>query len=431
MMRVAVFAWTVSFAAASAQASSIDLAAARVVFTDYQTLCREEAGRLWGASLCGPLILVDPGTRDAVANTAGNRGGLRPDGDMFVARLPEDQLIANTSVEYDGVRWTMVLWPLPEPVEFRDTLLFHEAWHRVQPELGLPASSPVAAHLSEPEARVALRLEWRALAQAVAAETAALRRGALRDALLFRAWRRSVYPDGLAQEAELELNEGLAEYTGWVVSGRLRDRRALANTIRAYDRAKSLARRAGYVSGPAYGAMLDLESPGWRTGLKAGGDLGAMLAGALRYEPPDDLRRAVDRAGAKYDLAAVRSEEAALAAEQARVASEWKAKLVDGPTLVLPFRQMSIEFDPTNLFPLGSEGTLYPTLRIVDVWGVLTVDGGALVSSDFSNVRVAAPVSEDGSAQTGPGWRLQLSDGWLLTPGPRGSDWILVERAGN
>ena len=48
--------------AAAAAAPPIPVAAARVIFARRHALCSADGGRLWGVSLCGPLMLADPKT---------------------------------------------------------------------------------------------------------------------------------------------------------------------------------------------------------------------------------------------------------------------------------------------------------------------------------------------------------------------------------
>ena len=56
---------------------------------------------------------------------------------------------------------------LPTPRHRREFML-HELFHRIQPDLGLITLSGQNAHLDTVEGRVWLRLEWRALARALA-----------------------------------------------------------------------------------------------------------------------------------------------------------------------------------------------------------------------------------------------------------------------
>jgi len=77
---------------------------------------------------------------------------------------------------------------------------------------------------------------------------------------------------------------------------------------------------------------------------------------------------------------------------------------------------MKIQFDPRTVVPLGELGSVYPTLRVADDWGVLEVTGGALVTADWSAVVVAAPGTAVPRPITGDGWRLELVPGWRLEP---------------
>src|SRR6476469_3914447 len=43
---------------------------AKKYFEEARTLCERDSGTLWNKSLCGPLLLVDPESRDAFADQA-------------------------------------------------------------------------------------------------------------------------------------------------------------------------------------------------------------------------------------------------------------------------------------------------------------------------------------------------------------------------
>src|SRR5205085_10583441 len=121
--------------------------------------------------------------------------------------------------------------------------------------------------------------EGRALGEALVRQGAA-QHEAIGDALVFRAYRRSVTPGAAAEERSLELSEGLAEYTGYRLSGWpagvLADR--VAQRLEREDGGDTFTRSFAYASGPAYGVLLDESGASWRRGLTSSSDLGAMLA---------------------------------------------------------------------------------------------------------------------------------------------------------
>src|SRR2546421_5560106 len=97
----------------AAQAPAIDLALARGHFQEAQTVCARDAGRLWGLTLCGPMLFIEPETRTVVANQPDAKGALSKQGEVFVGHWPETENIANTAVQWAGAKWTMIIWPLP------------------------------------------------------------------------------------------------------------------------------------------------------------------------------------------------------------------------------------------------------------------------------------------------------------------------------
>ncbi len=415
----------------SGQEVAIPLDEARRAFAEIEAASAEDSGRLWGRELLGPVFFVEPRTRSLVANQPDEQSKLQEKDGLFVGTLPEELGVANTAVQWAGVRWTMVRWSLPENRYARRRLLLHECFHRIQPELGLATSDPPNAHLDTEEGRAWLRLEWRALAEALIRRTE-LRKRWIEDALLFRAYRRSLFPDAAAQESALERNEGLAEYTGVRLSGWpewvLADRAAVK--LEQEENASGFVRSFAYTSGPAYGLLLDEADEGWRAKLDERSDLGTMLAKALALRPPEDLAGEARRRAERYGGAAVFRAEKERALLRERAIARHRARFVDGPVLLLPLSSVNLTFDPNAVESLGELGSLYGTIRITDVWGILEVDsGGALLARTsagaFSEARVPAPGEPAGPTVSGDGWTLTLSEGWKLAPGARAGDFTV------
>ena len=429
--RVLAFpALVVAFAIASGAPvraqSPIPLDQARARFAEAKRLCEADGGRLWGVPLCGPILFVDPASRTFVASVRDSQGIAREQDGVFVGTLPADQNIANTAFTWAGVRWTQIMWPLPASTEDADALMAHELFHRVQAELGFRGGNPENQHLDTVEGRTLMQLEWRALAAALVAKDAGPRRRAIEDALVFRAARRRLVASAAAEERDLELNEGLAEYTGMTLAIPARAGR-VAYALRGIGRMKDVptfVRSFAYASGPAYGLLLDDSGAAWRERTRHGEDLGALLAGAEKLQTrTDDATAHALRAG-RYDGARLRSGEQTRADRKQAVIDEYRRRLVDGPTLRIALRHMNVQFDPRNQQPLGEAGTVYPSLRIADDWGILSVTGGALLASDWMSVAVAAP--RDGAA-SGEGWTLDLRPGWKIAPGARPGSYVVTQ----
>ncbi len=403
----------------------IDLQLARRYFDEAKALSERDGGRLWGKGLYGPLMFADPTTRTLVADRADPEGKLRADGGVFVGTLPADQNIANTSFTWSGVKWTMVVWPPPGDALDRGMLLMHELWHRVQDDIGFPSTGPSNAHLDSHDGRVWIRLEWSALRKAVQSKEA-VRRAAIGDALTFRAYRRTLFSQATDEERSLEMHEGLANYTGAALAGADEAER-VACAVRALESGESkptYVRSFAYASGPVYGLLLDALAPNWRHGLSPKQDLGELLSKAIGFASSTDLATAAKQRSTGYDNRVFFEEAAREQKRQERFAA-MKSKLVDGPVFRLPFRQMKIQLNPDEVVALGELGTVYPTARIVDAWGVLSVTDGALIDKNWLGVTVAAPPDSTARPLSGPGWTLELGGGWIVAPGPRAGDFQL------
>lgn len=417
--------------AAHAPTSSIDIDQARLYFDELRQLGQADGGKLWGRQVAGPMLFVDPQSRSIVANMNDARGSLRGEKGVWLGTLSEEQSPANTSIEWNGRRWSMVMWPVSDSRYARRRLLMHESFHRMQSDLGLPASDRSNAHLATAEGRIWTRLEWRALTEALL-RTGPERKEALTDALTFRARRRSLFPNAAEDERMLELNEGLAEYTGYVLSSlprsALYDR--LAVQLANYEQQDNFSRSFAYASGPAYAVLLDASGKPWRNRVTARSDLSAMTAqaygiGAIEPKTADGLTT-------RYLASRMIAEEHARETQRLATEARLRERFIDGPTVTIPTAgKFNYSFDPNGANPIQNVGTVYAASRVTDEWGVLDVSSGGVLmrrpNGPITEVIVSAPAG-DAPPMKGDGWTLQLAPGWELRQGRRNGDWIVAKR---
>ncbi|HLK13241.1 MAG TPA: hypothetical protein VKT78_00420 [Fimbriimonadaceae bacterium] len=414
--------------------AAIDTDLAARYFRQAERLSDVDGGRLWGVRLYGPMLFADSRTRSVVGNQPDKEGRLKRAGSVWVGTLGEADTVANTATQWAGVRWTMVMWPLPKLERPRGRLMMHECYHRIQDGLGLPGKDASMPHLDSREGRTWLRLEMRSLAVAVDGRGEERARAA-EDAIVFRRERRAKCgPDAAGSEQRLEINEGLAEYTGFRLSGYpeadLDDRAAVG--LESLEGSSSLGRSFAYDTGPAYGRLLDGYAPGWRKKLTAVSDLGETLAAAIHLQVTGDLDALANERSKVYEGDVVMAEEARLEARRLTTIKNYTARFIDGKALCLTASaNFTYSYDPYGVDSLPNWGTVYPNGKFTDDWGVLTVtDGGALVvrkNGPATEVRVTAPGSPDGSTIKGEGWELTLNPGWKLVSGLRAGDWQAVK----
>ena len=431
MKAAALLVTLIAASTGNAQTGAIDVAVARSYFKELRDLGAADAGKLWGRHVSGPMMLVDPEARVIVANEPDAKGLLHNENGVWIGKLPPESNPANTSADFGGRRWSMVLWPVSDNRYARRRLLMHESFHRIQDSLGFHTTDRSNAHLATAEGRIWTRLEWRALTEAVL-RTGSLRRQAITDALTFRARRRSEFRDAREDERQLELNEGLAEYTGLVLSGlprsALNDR--VAVQLAQFEPQESLVRSFAYASGPAYALLLDESGRAWRRKVRSSSDLSEMVRdaygiGSLNTANAESL---IDRYTGARMVADERARETRRLANETRL----KSIFVTGVRLRLPMAGgFSFSFNPNGAIPIQGVGTVYETSRVTDNWGVLEVDsGGVLIERNreglVTGVVVPKPVISDGKV-SGAGWKLTLSPGWTAAPGASADEFVIAK----
>ncbi|HKW00120.1 MAG TPA: hypothetical protein VJN96_09855 [Vicinamibacterales bacterium] len=404
----------VPLSAAMALEAQVKPEIAKRYFEEVTKLCERDAGRLWGVSLCGPLVIVDQAT--------GTRATSQPEPE---GPPPRFSGFADGPVSWGGVRWfAYPLSMLPaNDAEARQQILLHGLFHRIQPELGLVTSDGYNEHLDTLEGRVWMQLEWRALRRAVQS-SGSDRAEAIADALAFRRERRRLFPGAADNERREEIREGLASYTGiaaWA-SSPADAHRAAASALAGGELQTSFVGNFEAASGPGYGVLLDDLLPGWRRQVRATSDLGDLLASAVNRPPTTELAAAA----ARYDGAALRTkEEARDRAQQARVA-ELRRRFVDGPVLTMPAAGSGTSNTMDSVGIAGVGTVLFHNFTLSAQWGRFTANNGVLRSADGTALSVPVTRPLEGATLQGDGWSVTLNAGWVVRPAARSGSFVIV-----
>jgi hypothetical protein len=379
---------------------------------------------LWGVDLYGPLLIVEPSTRRVFANVPDSAGILQKKGDLFTGVLPPEVMIANTSLQWSGRRWAMVLLPLSQKPDDQINLLTHELFHLHQPSLGFMPNEVTNAHLEEQNGRVYLRLELSALLEAIQSVDARERNAHIKNALRFRTYRYTLYPKAQGEENTLEMNEGLAEYTGVMMADR-NHAAAISHFelfCHRFFNSPSYTRSFAYHTIPMYGYLLKDLRKYWNRDLKASTSLTQYLKEAFGFS--DDAMNVEDTLliMQPYDGSQILASETERSERIKKQLAAYRKRFTMEPRIVIPLMKMQVSFDPGNIVPIDGLGTYYPDLRITDQWGILTVTSGALIGSNWDKVLISLPFKYDSNIIIGEGWRLELNEGYhLLKDGESGN----------
>jgi hypothetical protein len=402
--------------AATAADAQVDQQRAQEYFKEAKALCERDGGRMWGVSLCGPMVIADAAT-GTIATSQPAPAGDRPRMIGFV----------NAPVRWGGTIWSAYNWQMipKDDRAARGGLFMHELFHRIQPGLGLMApGSGANAHLDSLEGRYWMRLEWRALARALSASGAA-RISAIADALAFRAARHQRFPDAATEEHADDITEGIATYTQYVLASQNTQdaiRRAVTG-LAAAETGTSFVQTFAYASGAGYGLLLDALSPGWHRKITAASDVSQLLSAAAGVTVLPDAAAAATR----YDGVSLRAAEERRDREQQAIIAELRRRYVDGPVLVVP-RAGSGNVNNMGATVIPGAGTVYRALATKGAWGFFNANDGAMISADGNTVSLPAPVVVDATTLKGDGWTATVGPGWTVQPGPRPGSFRVVRQ---
>lgn len=415
MTRTVVFLYLVAGFARPAVAQ-VEQQRAQEFFKEVQALCERDGGRLWGVSVCAPMVIADRRTQ-TIATSQPAPEGARP------------QLLGlvNAPVQWGGATWGAYVWDfvVNATPRGRKELFLHELFHGVQPQLGLTVPALATEHLDAVDGRYWLRLEWRALARALR-ESGDEHNLAVRDALAFRQARRMLYPASVEDERAQEITEGLAAYTGTVLAARSAADAIVGalDLLANAEAGESFVRTFAYTSGPAYGLLLDASSPGWTRRVRGTDDLGTLLMRALAVQPATDATASATR----YGGAELRASEQQREQERQERLAELRRRFVDGPVLRIPGGGSGMS-DSRGAVVIPGVGTVYfGPFRASGVWGTLEAEKGVLVASDGGSRRLAGPARPEGGAIAGDGWTFKAAPGWVVREGARRGDYEVVRQ---
>ena len=383
-------------------------------FSDVDSLLKIDNEKFWNHQLYGSILFVNPKTREFVANKNNSSNAFKKVNSVYLDTLPKELNIANTAIHWNNERWTMVMLPLPTATIERNNLIIHELFHRIQPEIGFGNLQELDnGHLDKYEGRLLLKLELEALKKALMSNDDNLRDTHIKNAFLFRN-KRQVNKKTKTAENALEINEGLAEYTAIMLSGRneAEMKLHLTNSINKFYDNPTFVRSYAYQTTPIYGYLLSKQKKMWQKDISSETNLTDYYLKAFNFQMPKATSYEMIAKENDYNYQRIVATEEERENERLVKIANYKTIFLENPTLKIRFENMNISFDPRNITPLENIGTVYPNIRVTDNWGILTVKKAALLSSDWTNIIISAPTKINDDLIEGDGWTLELNKEW-------------------
>lgn len=99
------------------------------------------------------------------------------------------------------------------------------------------------------------------------------------------------------------------------------------------------------------------------------------------------------------------------------------------PILKSILKKWIISFDASNIVSLDEYGTVYPSIRVTDNWGVLTAKKGTLMSTHWKRITITSPYSSiGGKLINGDGWALEITNDSFAIKKGKDENYFLERR---
>lgn len=386
-------------------------------FKGIKEICDRDDGALWGKNLYGPLMFVDRSNRRIVANMPDKDGLLKGKDGVFTGLFPKDLLLNNTPVNFGSTLFALAPLP-PEEDDYRiKTQAIHSLFHRFQTMAGTSAFGYNTNNMDEREARLWIKLEWKALRKALTTEGEE-QKVAIRDALIFRGANRELYKKYARDENLFEDYEGLTTFTYTQLCTGSRDefRARILEILDNIYSMQSYSRSYGFVHGALYASLLNDKGFKFSEIRTKEIDLGSTVMHMYGIELPAICRDVAGSLAVNYNVAEINAEEDRRLADLRESLHEQISEFTDKPVVFIELESPYFDFEPEDIQSLDTVGILYKSIRISDNWGKLTVTkGGCLVSNNFRFLRVSAKgFRADQRHITGDDWVMLINPDYEL-----------------
>ena len=386
-------------------------------FKSIEEICNRDSGRLWGENLYGPIMFIERTSRRIVANQPDNEGLLKGKDGIYTGLYPKELILNNAPVKFGETLFAMVPLPAEEDYYRIKTRTVHSLFHRFQESHGIVFSGFNISNMDEKEARLWIKLEWKALRKALNSEGDE-RLLAIRDALIFRGSNRELYQKYANDENRFETYEGLTTFTYTLLCTNSPEEfktRIFENLDRSYSM-QSYARSYGFIYGALYASLLYDKGFDLKKIQTDNFDLGKAVKELYNIELPVICRDVAGSLAVNYEIDAINKEEEKRLADIKESIHKQVSIFTEKPVVFLELESPYFDFEPEDIHPLDTLGTLYNSIRVSDNWGKLTVDKvGCLVSNNFKFLRITAKgFKEDKNHISGEGWLLILNNNWEL-----------------
>lgn len=385
-----------------------------------------ENGKLWGENIWSDNILV-LGFDNTIYSLKPLVNGKTNDSIIYYKKIPENTLgFSNAAQKYNGKEYAVVL---TNYLDDNSATIIHELFHILQYKHINLNGNPIQ-YLDNYDAREWLRLEFQALKNALNTINENKDKSEIEklvnDALLFRNLRQSKYKEYLQKEIEIETSEGLANYTGFILSTYSNKYEKAISEINQREQAQTYTRPFPYATGPAYGLIFDYLKINWKIGLDTTYDFLNIYETKYLKSKIEISNKRIKLAQQRNNYDEIHKQELDRKIKNEKIIDYYTNILLKEPTLTVKLVDSlyGSTFDMNGTIILKDKGIVYSMIKGVDgsknnFGNFSTIKGkekfgvsGVLMSFVGKKITFPLPITIEKNKISGEYYEIELNEGW-------------------
>jgi len=405
-------------------------------------ILESDNGKLWGEQIWDDRILALAADNSVYALTpfAGSR---QDSSGLYYAKLPANTLnFVNTTQNYDNQEYATVR---EDYLSDNSATIIHELFHILQSKYRMLNGTPID-YLDNYDARIWLRLEFQALRNCLNSIIKNKDKkqidNYLQNAIVFRKMRHKGNEEFLQSELELETLEGLANYTGYVLSTYPNKYERAIKELNQRESLDTYTRMGVYATGFAYSMIFDHLQISWKQGLDSVYNFEEIYETKYLKHKLLINEQLIEEAKGVNNYIEIHQQETERKYVVEKRISELRRQLVEEPTLSVslidPHLRMS--YDANGTVMIDGAGMAYTTMiEVTDAsggnnFGSFTFSAinypekitGILYTADGTFI-FPLPFKQAGNKIIGDTYEIILYEGWLVKKKNDKGDYEIVK----
>ena len=408
-------------------------------------ILEDDAGKLWGKPIWDDHVLVLSSDNTAYSLTP-FAGSVATENGIYSTLLPTGQLAyVNTTQEYDGKRYATIR---DDYLSDNSATIIHELFHILHSKHRVLNGSAIN-YMDNYDAREWLRLEYQALRNCLnsidQSKDPKTISDYLQDAMVYRKIRQTKYSSFLELETEIETLEGLANYTGYVLSTYSNKYELAIKEINERENTNTFIRNFSYATGFAYGIIFDYLKLDWKQGLDIVYNFLDIYEKNYLKEPLSITKQREAMANERNNYATIHKEETERKETNEKNIKLLREQLIEPPTLsvILPLTY-SQSYDMNGTVVIDSFNVVYTTLFYgTDIsqgenFGSFTfssqnkkheITGILITKSETENtITFPLPFRIEGNKIIGDTYEITLNNNWKVELKNEKGDFQIVKK---